>query len=88
MILRGPGRMTDRVDREYRGTGDSAEVSARMARAAQCFPMGRFPMGQGRMAGAGLSEAEEDPVDPHLAFSGASLRLVAVAPATLSSLKL
>jgi len=46
-------------------------------RAAQCFKMG-----QRRVPGPGRSEAKEDPAHLRLAFSGASLPLVATALAT------
>jgi len=41
-----------------------------------------------KVPGPGLSEAKEDPVDLRVAFPGASLPLVAPAPATRPSLKL
>jgi len=44
--------------------------------------------GSREVAGAGLSEAKEDPAHLRLAFSGASLPLVAPAPATRPSVKL
>jgi len=46
-----------------------------------------FHNGARDVAGSGLRKAKEDPVELRLAFSGASLPLVAPAPAIRPSLK-